>query len=146
MTIDIKSLNLIRDLSADLRRDEGVHRSVYLDSLGYETIGVGRLVDSLKGGRLSDVEIDFLLQNDIRSCLADIQNETWYLSSETDAQRRALLNMRFQLGAKGIRTFTTFLSLCSQKKWAQAAADLSTTTYAHQTPARCARIQKLLVS
>lgn len=146
MTIDIKSLNLIRDLSADLRRDEGVQRSVYLDSLGYETIGVGRLVDSMKGGGLSDAEIDFLLQNDIQRCLEDIQQEPWYVTCLTDEQRRALLNMRFQLGAKGIRSFVTFLSLCIQKKWAQAAADLSTTTYAHQTPARCARIQKLLVS
>lgn len=135
---------LIQQLSQDLRRDEGVRSSAYTDSLGYWTIGVGRLIDRRKGGRLSDEEIDLLLSNDIHNCLLDIEREPWYLACETDSQRRALLNMRFQLGAYGIRTFKVFLDLMTQKKWAQAAEDLSHTAYAHQVPKRSARIQALI--
>lgn len=137
-------MTMLDDLKSDLRRDEGIKKSVYQDSLGYWTIGVGRLVDRRKGGRLSDEEIDFLLGNDIHNCLIDIQGEPWYLSCETDDQRRALLNMRFQLGSYGLRTFKVFLSLMEQKKWAQAAEDLSHTAYAHQVPERSARIQALI--
>lgn len=136
--------DLLTQLSQDLKKDEGVRKSAYRDSLGYLTIGVGRLIDPRKGGQLSDEEIELLLQNDIQKCKVDIENESWYLSCETDEQRRALLNMRFQLGI-GIRSFHVFLDLCTQKKWAQAAEDLSHTAYAHQVPERCARIQKLLI-
>lgn len=137
---------MLSDLVQDLRRDEGVQRSAYRDSLGYLTIGVGRLIDPRKGAGLSDGEIDFLLQNDIRASLEDIQLEPWYVACSSDEQRRALLNLRFQLGGHGLRSFGTFLKLCEQKKWAQAAEDLANTTYAHQVPDRAARIQKLLVT
>jgi lysozyme len=53
-------------LIAELRRDEGVDRSAYQDHLGFWTIGVGRLIDRRKGGGLSDEEIDYLLQNDVK--------------------------------------------------------------------------------
>lgn len=36
------------------RMEEGVKDTPYLDSLGYETIGIGHLMDSRKGGFLPD--------------------------------------------------------------------------------------------
>ena len=53
------------DLERQLRRDEGVVEHAYIDSEGWTTIGVGRLIDKRKGGRLRDDEIEYLLQNDI---------------------------------------------------------------------------------
>lgn len=139
-------MTMLDDLKSDLRKDEGVRPWAYQDSLGFWTIGVGRLIDHRKGGRLSDEEIDYLLQNDIQNCLLDIQSESWYLACETDDQKRALLNLRFQLGSYGLRTFKVFLDLMTQKKWDQAAADLSTTKWSHQVPERSARIQALITS
>jgi lysozyme len=49
-----------------LEDEEGRVPHAYPDSLGYWTIGVGRLIDRRKGGGLSDDEIDYLLANDIR--------------------------------------------------------------------------------
>jgi len=52
-------------LADQLRAEEGERASAYQDSLGYWTIGVGRLIDARKGGRLRSNEIDFMLTNDI---------------------------------------------------------------------------------
>ena len=135
----------LQALQVELVRDEGLKNSAYQDSLGFWTIGVGRLIDRRKGGRLTDEECLFLLRNDIQSCLTDIQSETWYLAADTDGRRRALLNLRFQLGASGLRSFNVFLGYCSNKDWANAAKDLSQTKLAHQCPDRIARICKLLL-
>jgi lysozyme len=54
------------DLKQQLIREEGAESCAYQDSLGYWTIGVGRLIDSRKGGGLSNEEIDMLLENDIK--------------------------------------------------------------------------------
>ena len=49
-----------------LRQDEGSRSQAYQDHLGYWTIGVGRLIDARKpGSGLREVEIEFMLQNDI---------------------------------------------------------------------------------
>lgn len=54
---------MISQLRAQLERDEGRSSTVYQDSLGYWTIGIGKLVDERKGGGLSADEIDYILSN-----------------------------------------------------------------------------------
>ena len=115
-------------LRDELRRDEGCIPYAYTDSLGYWTIGVGRLIDRRKGGRLSDQEIDYLLDNDIDSHLGDIRQEDWFQAADTDGRRRALVNMCFQLGKDGLTKFSGFLQLVRQKKWKEAADDLRKNT------------------
>ncbi len=57
---------------AQLRADEGVRESAYTDSLGYLTIGVGRLIDARVGGKLWPDEIDYLSTQD--DVIIDTQN------------------------------------------------------------------------
>lgn len=127
-------------LRADLRRDEGCVLSVYTDSEGYYTIGVGRLVDHRRGGGLTYDEVMDLLDNDIDACVADVENEPWYQACDTDARRRAILNMRFELGRDGIREFKTSLGLIAAKQWGAAADHLEQSLWASQVPARAARV------
>jgi lysozyme len=127
-------------LSQELRQDEGVRPYAYQDSEGYWTIGVGRLIDQRRGGRLSDEEINLLLNNDLQKCLLDIQNEPWYLSLNNDIQRQGILNMRFQLGSAGIRTFKTSLGLIAQGKFKEAGANLRLSNWFKETPERAERV------
>lgn len=54
------------ELTRQLRGDEDTRPQVYKDSLGFFTIGTGRLVDALKpGSGLRPSEMDFMLANDI---------------------------------------------------------------------------------
>ena len=134
-------MDLVSLITTDLYKDEGKERCVYKDSRGYQSIGVGFLVDpSVPGAGLFDNEIDFILRNRINIATLDIQNEPWYKACDTDNRRRALVNMRYQLGGAGIRSFTTFLGLVTNQKWIEAGDDLRTTAWYHQTPNRAERV------
>src|SRR3546814_15181122 len=56
------SSELVALATKHLNREEGRIPHAYPDSLGYWTIGVGRLIDKRKGGRLTNVETDMLLE------------------------------------------------------------------------------------
>ena len=128
----------------DLIRDEGVKESAYQDHLGFWTIGVGRLIDARKGGRLSPDEIRYLLRNDIADCFRDIQSELWFLACDTPGRRDALLNMRFQLGAQGIRQFRTSLGYIQNRQWALAGVNLRKSLWYKQTPVRAERVIRMI--
>lgn len=134
------------DLKTDLRkqliRDEGVRKYAYRDSLGYWTIGVGRLIDKAKGGGLSDEEIEFLLNNDIEDKMTELNKALPWLSTLSDARQGVLLNMSFQLGINGILNFKNTLSLIKQGLYKEASDNMLKSLWAKQTPERAARLAK----
>ncbi len=81
-----------------IKKDEGLVLHVYDDSLGYSTIGYGRLVDRRKGGGISQDEATFLLNNDVQAKLYALENAIPWITGLDDARKGVLLNMSFQLG------------------------------------------------
>lgn len=136
---------VIVPLVIDLRRDEGTIPHAYQDHLGFWTIGTGRLIDKRKGGKLSDDEINFLLVNDIKACIADVDELPAWQAVKTDPVRaRALLNMRFQLGGAGLRGFTNSLAKIAAKDWQGAGANLRKSRWYQQTKARAERVIRMI--
>jgi lysozyme len=128
-------------LARDLRADEGCVAHAYQCSEGYWTIGVGRLIDARRGGRLSEDEIALLLKNDIARCVADVATlPAWAAVKDDPVRARGLLNMRFQLGAAGLRSFANTLKRIAARDWDDAAAGLRGSKWARQTPGRAARV------
>ena len=78
----------LRDkLFTQLTRDEGKSATVYTDSRGFQTIGIGRLVDERKpGAGLRDVEIAFMLQNDIEDRVNALSSRLPWFNGLNDAQ------------------------------------------------------------
>lgn len=138
-------------LREDLKRDEGVVPYVYQDSFGYWTIGIGRLVDKRKGGRLSMDEIEFLLNNDIaaKETLLDKYLPWWRQMSEP--RQRALCNMAFNLGVGpspedpegNLLTFKNTLAAMERGDWAAVDAGLASSLWAKQVGPRADKIRKL---
>lgn len=117
---------------AMIKRHEGVKPYVYSDSLGYLTIGVGRLVDHRKGGHLSDDEINLLLMNDIQGVVDELDSKlTWWRQLSQNRQA-ALTDLGFNMGVPDLLTFTTFLGLLKSGEFTKAADDLLTTLWAKQ--------------
>lgn len=132
-------------LIAELSRDEGRIAHAYNDHLGYVTVGVGRLLDRRKGGKLSDDEIDMLLANDIRRAIADVETlPAWQAVKNDPVRARALVNMRFQLGAAGLRGFKNSLAKIAERDWKGAAANLRKSLWAKQTPERAERVIRMI--
>lgn len=135
------------EISAHLEREEGRVAYAYKDSLGYLTIGVGRLIDKAKGGKLSDEEIDHLLANDIRSKMHAIEGwPAWAAVKDDPARATALLSMAFQLGVEGLAGFKNSLQLIADRQWQQAAANLMQSKWAKQTPNRARRVTQMIAT
>ena len=132
------------ELIKELRRDEGVIPHAYQDSLGYWTIGVGRLIDKRKGGKLTDEEIDYLLMNDVKECVEDLDKHLPWWRSLSDARRRVLVNMRFNLGMAGLLGFKNTLKFIETGDYSRAASNMLLSKWAKQVGQRANRLSKMM--
>jgi lysozyme len=132
----------ITSLTKQLRLDEGEVLSAYQDHLGYWTIGVGRLIDSRKGGGISKEESAYLLTNDINSRIKDISAALPWFEALDDARKGVLINMSFQLGVAGLLQFKTMLAYIEAGKYSEASDSMYQSLWAKQTPQRCNRMSE----
>jgi lysozyme len=135
------------ELIRQLRGDEGEKPCVYVDSLGFYTIGVGRLVDKRKpGAGLRPEEISFLLQNDIDDRINALHAKLEWFDNLDDSRKGVLLNMAFQLGVEGLLGFARTLKLVEEGKYENAAAAMLESRWAEQTPERAKRLSNQMRS
>ena len=131
-------------LRAQILKHEGEVLHAYQDSLGYWTIGVGRLVDKRMGGGISHDEAMVLLDHDLDACVADLEARfTWF--SKLDAIRqRALIDLRFNLGSSGLLQFKHLLAALEAGDFDAAAQALVASKWHGQVGARAARVEHMV--
>lgn len=91
-----------RLLITELERDEGRVLHAYQDSLGFLTIGIGRLIDKRKGGGITNEEADYLKLNDINKVKVGLERRLAWWRSLDAARQRVMMNLAFNLGADGL--------------------------------------------
>ena len=128
------------NLREQLIRDEGVVRHAYTDSLGFTTIGCGRLIDMRRGGGLSPDEIDYLLDNDIKEKTAQVLAALPWASKLNEPRFAVLVNMAFQMGIGGLLRFHRTLGSIEDGQYFEAAVEMLESTWAKQTPERANRL------
>lgn len=129
------------NLHEQLEREEGRRATVYKDSLGLWTIGVGRLVDSSKpGAGLRPAEIDLLLANDIDEKTDEVRAALPWLDALDPARQAVLIGMAFQMGTAGLLGFRNTLALIKAQQWPEAANAMLKSLWAQQTPERAMRL------
>lgn len=131
-------------LEAELRRDERAVNHVYPDSLGWLTIGVGRLVDPRKGGSLSDDEVSYLLRNDIARIAAELDEKLPWWRTLDPVRQRVIQNMAFNLGIDGLLGFNNTLAAVRTGQWAKAAAGMRASKWAEQVKGRAVRLSLMM--
>ena len=107
-----------------LKNEEGVIPHAYQDSLGFWTIGVGRLIDQRKGGLLYPDEIEYLLANDVKRKTDGLNDALPWFHLLDERRQAVLIQMAFQMGLKGLLAFSTTLSHVRVGRYAEAAAQL----------------------
>jgi lysozyme len=132
------------NLRSLLERDEGRVRHAYQDHMGYWTLGVGRLIDSRKGGGLSDEEIDFLLDNDIKAKTAEVRKALPWFDRLDEVRQAVLVSMAFQMGTAGLLKFKNTLALIERGDYPAAARGMLESLWAKQTPLRAARLADMM--
>lgn len=128
------------NLRSQLVEFEGRVAYAYPDSMGFLTIGVGRLVDKRKGGHLSDTEIDFLLDNDIAAKSAEVLTALTWVAAMNEPRQAVVIGMSFQMGLKGLLGFTGTLEAMRDERYADAAERMRLSLWAKQTPERARRL------
>jgi lysozyme len=128
------------DLKSQLLREEGAESCAYQDSLGYWTIGVGRLIDSRKGGGLSNDEINYLLDNDIKAKTREVLLALPWMPRLSEPRQAVLIGMAFQMGLKGLLQFKRTLGSVEDGQYVEAAEEMVKSRWAMQTPKRAYRM------
>ena len=135
-------MDLIK-LREQLIEHEGLRLFPYKCTSGKTTIGCGR---NLEDRGITREEAMTMLQNDIDECAADcvliVGQSVW--DKLSDARQRVLVDMRFNLGPKGLRTFARTLAAISQGRYADAAQYMLESKWARQVGRRATRLAKMM--
>lgn len=123
---------------------EGVREYAYQDSLGYWTIGVGRLIDKRKGGRLRPDEIEYLLKNDIREHQEALVRALPWVEELDPIRQKVLLDMAFNLGVNGLLGFKNTLAMVKAGDYKGAARGMLASKWATQVGTRAVRLAKMM--
>jgi lysozyme len=132
-------------LIAELRRDEGVRYSIYLDSMGVPTVGVGHncKVSPLPAGwacPVTDAQVDQLLTQDLKNTFAQLDAHLPWWRQLDDVRARVVANMAFNMGVADLMTFHNALFAMQRGSYAVAAAGMLSSKWARQVGARAQRL------
>lgn len=130
-------------LSDQLRRHEGVRTHAYLCSENKITVGVGRNLDENGGLGLSDDEIDYLLENDIKRCKAELLAFSWF--TDLDSVRQdAMVNLLFNLGMTRLMGFRNALAAMEKSDFQKAADEFMDSRWATQVGNRADEVCEMI--
>lgn len=146
-------------LIIELRADEGEKLRSYKDHLGYWTIGVGHLIDPVRGANPAPFGVDLregksitpeqsemLLQMDIDAKVAELDRRAPWWRRLSDNRQRVVVNMAFQLGVSGLLAFRKAVAAMQVGGYKEAAAQMRDSAwYKVQTPNRAARLVERMV-
>lgn len=134
----------VTQLEKELTSEEGNIPHAYQDDQGFWTIGIGRLIDARKGGRLSPDEVLYLFNNDVKTHMIALYNALPWAQSLSDARQRALVNMCFQMGIEGLLQFKDMLAAILAGDFDSAYKAALDSAWAEQTPNRARAVAMLI--
>jgi lysozyme len=129
-------------LSDQLRIHEGVRTHFYRCTSGLATIGVGRCIEEGSLG-LSDDEIDYLLENDIKRCKQELVSLSWF--ADLDAVRQdAIVNLCFNLGLTRLMGFKNAMGAMAVGDYEKAADEFLDSRWANQVGQRALDVTHMI--
>jgi len=142
----VNRLYPIDEVTESLREEEGWSSTIYKCSENKMSLGYGRNVDPDGGIGITREEGEFMLANDVRRTIEELEN-AFPQFGDLDQQRTAvLIELGFQLGMPTLRKFTNMLGGLWAGDNDRAADELLDSRYARQVPARAARYAERLRS
>lgn len=118
-------------LEACIINHEGMQKSVYKDSLGFYTIGIGFCVDAKLNLGLSIEECMMILRLRITNLENRLSQYAWF-SGQDDVRKGALIELAYNMGVTGLMTFVKFLAAMQAKDYLTAAKELTDSKWATQ--------------
>lgn len=139
----------ISKLKQDLAIDEGVRHAIYLDHLGYATLGIGHLIrkddpeyGSPVGTEVSEERVEECFKEDIKTTLSDcltLYDDFYELPEEAQL---IIANMMFNLGYPRLSKFKGMKKAVDARSWNEAADQMVDSRWYTQVPNRARRLEK----
>lgn len=132
-----------------LKRHEGEVKTngrhvAYKCPAGYWTLGIGRNIDPENGIGLSEEEVNFLLQNDLDRCEAELNAEYVWFRILEGARRDAILDIFFNLGATRFRGFKNAIAAMDEQDYDKAAVEFMDSRWAKQVGGRALELTDMI--
>jgi len=132
-----------------LKRHEGEVKTngrhvAYKCPAGYWTLGIGRNIDPENGVGLSEEEVNFLLQNDLDRCEAELNAEYVWFRALEGARRDAILDIFFNLGATRFRGFKNAIAAMDEQDYDKAAVEFMDSRWAKQVGGRALELTDMI--
>ena len=112
-----------------LVKHEGFRNKPYEDTSGFVSIGVGRNLDGLG---LSDEEVMYLLDNDIKRCDQELLLSFRWYAGLCRCRQDAMLSLCFNLGITRLKKFKKALSAMADGDYENAADEFLDSKWATQ--------------
>lgn len=134
-------------IKQDLEYHEGRVPHVYLDHLGYKTLGIGHLIRQSEPEYLlkvndpvSDEAIDKYFESDLRIAVSDAIRIFGPLEEHPEQVIRVLVNMSFNLGYPKLNRFVKMKEAVANKDYQKAADEMSDSRWYTQVGRRGAEL------
>lgn len=138
-------------LKDEITSDEGVKLEVYLDHLGYPTVGVGHLIKESDnehsqgtGFKIDQTRCDELFYQDINICLSECERQMNEWENYPDEVRLILANMAFNLGITRLMKFKKMFAALNSGDYVQASIEGLDSRWAKQVYNRAHRLMDRL--
>jgi len=138
-------------LYEEIKADEGEVLEVYLDHLGYPTIGIGHLVTEKDeefgkppGTAITAERSRELFARDIQSAIEDCERLYGQWHNWPEEVQLIMVNMCFNLGVTRLAKFKNMHNMLSQHKWKEAAAEGRDSLWYRQVTNRAERLMTRL--
>jgi lysozyme len=135
-------------LMKELIMDEGFKYEIYLDHLGYPTMGVGHLITEKDeehgkpvGTPVSEDRIKECLDNDIKIVCDELDMKEPWWRNLSDNRQRVVANMCFNLGHPRLSKFKNFINAMQISDWERAAEEMMDSKWSGQVGDRAVRLR-----
>ena len=144
----------IEQCKAEIKRHEGEVLEIYMDSLGYKTLGVGHLCQPEDpeyswevGTAVSQEVVDMYYDNDFNKHLKEaihVVGEEDFENLPEDIQR-VIVNMCFNLGGTRLSKFKNMLAACRSHNWQEMARQMQDSRWYYQVGRRSQELQRMVL-
>jgi GH24 family phage-related lysozyme (muramidase) len=141
------------DVFADIRKSmiekEGIRNDVYLDSLGYPTVGIGHLVkpeDNLKvGDRISTQRVEALFKDDVTDAILAAIDQAKQIGEFEKDFITALTHVNFQLGIYWYKKWPNTWNNLVNGRYQRVINSVMNSLWHKQTPKRTTAFKMALL-
>mgnify|MGYP001358251406 FL=1 len=127
-------------LRASLIRHEGVRTKPYIDTVGAISVGCGH---NLTANGIPLSMVWELLDNDVATALDCARQFPWFETLD-DVRQRVIVEMIFNMGMAGLKTFTNMLAYVSSGRYTDAALHMMTSQWATQVGKRAVGLAEMM--